>query len=61
MLGNPSPCLRPIWLLLAAALVFTGANAHLLYVAISSQPDCISHLKTKAEVSGQYRAAQPAC
>jgi hypothetical protein len=53
--------LRPVWLFVAAVLVFAGANAHLVYVAISSQPDCMPHLKAKAEVSGQYRAAQPAC
>jgi len=53
--------LRPVWLLVAAVLVFAGANAHLVYVAISSEPGCVTHLKGKAEVSGQYRAARSAC
>lgn len=53
--------LRPIWLLVAAVLVVAAANAHLLYVAILSEPDCVAHLKDKAEASGQYRAAKSAC
>lgn len=47
-------------LAVAALLVFVAANAHLVYVAVSSQPDCVEHLKTVGE-SGQYRAAKPAC
>lgn len=53
--------LRPVWLLVAAALVFAGANAHLVYVAISSEPGCLAHLKDRGAVSGQYRAAKSAC
>ncbi len=39
----------------AALLVFVLANAHLVYVAASSQPDCV------AEADAAYRAAKPAC
>lgn len=39
----------------AAALVFVLANAHLVYVATSTQPDCV------ADGRGSYRAAKPAC
>ncbi|HUF87592.1 MAG TPA: hypothetical protein VMM59_09430 [Thermohalobaculum sp.] len=39
----------------AAVLVFVLANAHLVYVATSTQPDCV------AEGAGGYRAAKPAC
>ena len=35
-----------VWLLIpAAVLLFAGANAHLIYVAFSSQPECVDHLK----------------
>ena len=46
------------------ALVIVGvllaANAHLVYVAFSSQPDCVTHLKGEGE-PGTYRAAKSAC
>ena len=47
-----------------AALVIVGvllaANAHLVYVAFSSQPDCVAHLKGEGD-HGTYRAAKSAC
>lgn len=49
-----------LWLLVPAGLLlFTGANAHLVYVAFQSQPDCVEHLKDIGD--GGYRAAAPAC
>lgn len=46
------------------ALVIVGvllaANAHLVYVAFSSQPDCVTHLKGEGE-PGTFRAAKSAC
>ena len=47
----------------AVGLVFAGANAHLLYVAFSSQPDCVAHLKPGDGGTGSMRfsAAKPAC
>ena len=51
-----------LWLLAAlAGAVFVGANAHLVYVAVSSEPGCVAHLKNKSEASGEYRAAKSAC
>lgn len=51
-------------ILLTTALVIVGvligANAHLVYVAFASQPDCVAHLKTEGEHGG-YRAAKSAC
>lgn len=44
----------------AGALVFIGANAHLVHVALTSQPDCVEHLKTEGQ-DGVYRAARPSC
>ena len=31
--------------LLAALLLLAGANAHLVYVAVTSQPDCVDHVR----------------
>lgn len=42
-----------------AGLVFVLANAHLVYVATSSQPDCVAHAGDAGEDG--YRAAKPAC
>ena len=34
-----------VWLSIGFGLiVLVAANAHLLYVAVSSQPDCVAHL-----------------
>ena len=51
-----------VWLLIpaVAAVLFVGANAHMLYVAIRSQPDCVAHLKETGS-AGQFMAAKPAC
>nr|WP_083202336.1 hypothetical protein [Stappia indica] len=49
------------WLLVPAGLLlFVGANVHLVYVALQSQPDCVDHLKEPVEGEG-YRAAKSAC
>lgn len=49
------------WLLVPAGLLlFAGANAHLVYVAFQSQPDCVAHVKDTEKGSG-YRAAKSAC
>lgn len=51
-------------LLVVAAVVIVGvllvANAHLVYVAFASQPDCVTHLKGEGE-AGTFRAAKSAC
>ena len=49
------------WVLVSAGLLLlAGANAHLIYVSVKSQPDCIEHAKAAGEGSG-YRAAKSAC
>ena len=46
-----------VWLLVPAALlVLAGANAHLVYVAYVSQPECVAHLKQTGTGEGQFRA-----
>ena len=50
------------WLLAATVLlIVVAANAHLVYVAVASQPDCVVHLKEAGTQAGEYRAAKPAC
>lgn len=53
---------RNLWLatFLFGILFMAAANAHLLYVAVSSQPDCVEHSKSIG-VDGRYRAAKSAC
>ena len=49
------------WVLVPAGLLlFAGANAHLVYVAFQSQPECVAHVKDTSS-SGGYRAAKSAC
>jgi len=53
-----------IWLAVAAGLALVaGANAHLVYVAVTSQPDCVAHLKSGEGdgQSGMFSAAQSDC
>ena len=44
-------------LAVAAALLVMGANAHLVYVAVGSQPDCV----LAADENAPFKAATPAC
>ena len=43
-----------------AVLAVCLANAHLVYVATGSQPDCVPHARA-GETVGSYGAAQPSC
>jgi hypothetical protein len=46
----------------AVLLLLVGANAHLVYVAVTSQPDCVAHVRQgDAGASGSFRAAKSAC
>lgn len=50
-----------VWVLVPAALLlFVAANAHLVYVAYESRPDCVPHLKETGN-EGKFRAAKSAC
>ena len=53
---------RTIALLMAGAglALLIAANAHLVYVAFQSQPDCVPHTKSAGE-PGTFRAARSAC
>jgi hypothetical protein len=50
--------------LLVAVLLLAGANAHLVYVAVMSQPDCVDHVREGDAGKGQvqaFRAAKSSC
>lgn len=42
----------------AGLTILVAANAHLVYVAVTSQPDCVPHQKGEG---GVYQAAKSAC
>lgn len=58
---------RPGWRLIAGfiagavVLLLVVANAHLVYVAVASQPDCVAHIKTPGQGGAGFRAARSAC
>jgi hypothetical protein len=55
------PARRWVWLAVIAGVVaLLAANAHLVYVAFTSQPDCVAHSKTTG-TAGTYMAADSAC
>ena len=45
----------------ACIVLFVAANAHLVYVAIASQPDCVPHSEGYAARPVHSQAAKPAC
>lgn len=45
---------------LAAIAGMIAINAHLLWVSVRSQTDCVPHLKAPGH-AGQFRAAKPSC
>lgn len=53
-----------LWLCIAFAIaVVLAANAHLIYVAVSSQPACVAHVR-QGEGSadrGRFSAAESSC
>ncbi len=53
---------RLVALLIASAgvVILIAANAHLVYVALDSQPDCVPHAKEVGQ-NGAFRAARSAC
>lgn len=58
---SPGRRRRLVYVLIGVGvLLFVGANAHLVYVAVASQPDCVAHSKTAGD-RHEYRAARSAC
>ena len=53
-----------IWLAVGLGLtLLLAANGHLVYVAVTSQPDCVDHIRQGEtnETQKQFRAARSAC
>ena len=53
-----------VWLLVGAGLLLLGvANWHLVHVAVTSQPDCVAHLRPgEGSVGrGAFSAAESSC
>lgn len=68
MIATPSDSRRPggkwtvVAVIAAGLLLLAGANAHLLYVAMSSQPDCVDHVKPgETSRGGMFSAAKSSC
>lgn len=47
----------------AAAMLVVAANAHLIYVAVTSQPDCVAHVRPGRSWAepGRFGAAGSSC
>jgi hypothetical protein len=52
-----------VWFAIAAGLLLlAGANAHLVYVAARSQPDCVPHVRADGgRAAYQFAAAKSSC
>lgn len=64
--GVAAPSLRgralAIGLVVAGLALVVAANAHFLYVAVTSQPDCVPYNRAAGDnAAGTYGAAKPAC
>lgn len=44
-----------------SCLLLLGANAHFIYVAYSTQPDCVTHKKSGATPEKGFSAAKSSC
>jgi anti-sigma-K factor RskA len=64
--GAPTPLgRRGRWTLAGIALAIVAlvavANAHLVYVSIATEPECVPHLKAPDASRVAFRAAKSAC
>lgn len=51
-----------LWLAVGAGLLLLlGANWHLVHVALTSQPECVAHLRQGESGQGGFSAARSAC
>jgi len=42
-------------------LILAAANAHLVYVSMTSQPGCVDHVRQGDQQRGMFQAAKSAC
>ena len=60
--GRFTPGVMAALIGIACLAVFAFANAHLVYVAFNSQPDCVAHVKSDAaKAANGFSAARSAC
>lgn len=62
--GRAETTRTALWTGIAALLLLVlGANAHLVYVAVRSQPSCVAHVRHGENKMGgdSFTAAQSAC
>lgn len=53
---------RVLWLaVFAGVLLIVAANGHLVYVATTSQPACVPHLRQSEGQADRFRAAVSSC
>jgi hypothetical protein len=50
---------RALLIVTVLLTVFVGANVHLVYMAVQSQPECV--MRTGAETASAFRPAKPSC
>ncbi|WP_373090117.1 hypothetical protein [Sneathiella sp.] len=51
-----------VWVLVSVGIVaFLSANAHLVYVAVTSEPDCVYVKSETHGVEKTYKPAKPSC
>ena len=51
-----------LWLLAGVTIAAViAANAHLVYVAIASQPGCVAHIRQGEGAGSRFSAAQSSC
>lgn len=59
------PRLKPFIMLVTGLglILLVGANAHLLYVAVTSQPECVDHVRRgeASEGNNSFSAAKSSC
>lgn len=62
-LRRPSPRLLVGLAVAAGIALLVLANAHLVYVAVGSQPECVAHLEAGDAAAGSalFSAAKPSC
>ena len=57
-----NPAKTMAWLSVGGGLLFLAlANAHFLYVAVSSETACIDHVRLGDSEQGQFSAAESSC
>ncbi len=50
-----------IWCVLAGLAIIGAANAHLVYVAVTSDPDCLLSKSDAAAADKKYRPVKSGC